>query len=389
MACRHVAPAGWSPRHAVTVSLDPAARQIAFEQFARHFSGALVMSPAGWAVVAAMAWSLAPRYALLAWFAAALVCWLGCLVLCLRARRGGFETTRHRRGLWAAAFLDGVGWGFVPVFLMGHDPTLDARLAAVLCGVVAVTVGVYLTSLTAMRLQIGGTWLGLGLAIVLGQGPHGSILFGLAVMHALTLVFLPGIADRVLDGIRLQEANARLAEQLRAHLVAVEEEAATDPLTGVLNRRALDRLLGRELERASAGKLGYSVLALDLDHFKTINDTHGHATGDAALRAFAERIRAGLRQTDHLARLGGEEFVVLLPGAALEQALEIAERLRLAVSEAPLLASPRVDVTVSVGVACRLDGETGPALLARADAAAYAAKRAGRDRVVTDGSSAV
>ncbi len=365
----------------MTDSLDTATRQIAFEQFARNFARALWMTPAGWLVVAGMAWGLAPSSSLVAWFGGALACWLVCLSQSQWSRRQGFNIGRHRSGAWASAFADGIGWGMVPLFLMGHDATLDARLAAVLCGVIAVTLGIYITAPIALRLQVTGTWVGFALGFALSRTPDWSIVFGLAVMHVLTLAFLPGITMRVVDGIRLQQANARLAEQLRVHLMAVEEEAATDPLTGVLNRRALDRLLERETERCEASGAITAVLALDIDHFKTVNDTHGHAMGDAALRAFAERIRSQLRQSDHLARLGGEEFVVLLPGAPRAKAIEIAERLRAAVADAPLVDAPRVAVTVSIGVAVRVPGETAPGLLARADAAAYGAKRAGRDRV--------
>lgn len=369
----------------MTDTLDVETRKIAFEQFARNFARALLMTPAGWLVVIGMAWGYAPSASLWTWLAGAVACWLLSMTLCWRAKRSGLTLETHRRSLWAAAFVDGVGWGLLPVFLMGLDAILDARLAAVLCGVVAVTVGVYITSLPAMRLQIGGTWLGLGLSVLLGGGPDGALLFGLVVMHVLALAFLPDIAARVVDGIRLQQANARLAEQLRSHLQIVEEEAATDPLTGVLNRRALDRLLARELDRCEMQGGMASVLALDLDHFKAINDTHGHSVGDDALRAVARRIRAQLRQSDHLARLGGEEFVVFLPGASLDKALEIAERLRACVAESPLVDEPRVAVTVSIGVAPFRPGDRGAELLARADAAAYAAKRAGRDRVVPAG----
>jgi diguanylate cyclase (GGDEF)-like protein len=329
-----------------------------------------------------MAWGLAPTSALVAWFIGALACWLVCVAQSQRSRRQGFDLGRHRRGAWVAAAVDGIGWGMVPMCLMGHDATLDARLAAVLCGVIAVTLGIYITAPIALRLQVAGTWIGFALGFAMGRGPDWSIVFGLAVMHVLTLAFLPGITERVVEGIRLQQANARLAEQLRVHLLAVEEEAATDPLTGVLNRRALDRLMQRETERCDATGAPSAVLALDLDHFKAINDTHGHAAGDAALRAFAQRIRGHLRQSDQLARLGGEEFIVLLPGAPLSKAMEIAERLRSAVAESPLVATPRVAVTVSIGVASRAAGETGPGLLARADEALYAAKHAGRNRVI-------
>lgn len=363
-------------------TLDATTRQIAFEQFARNFARALLMTPAGWLVVAGMAWGLAPKSAMVAWIAGALACWMLCVVQSQRSRRQGFDRGRHQRGALLAALVDGIGWGMVPMCLMGHDATLDARLAAVLCGVIAVTLGIYITAPVALRLQVAGTWVGFALGFALGRGPDWSIVFGLAVMHVLTLAFLPGITARVVDGIRLQQANARLAEQLRVHLQAVEEEAATDPLTGVMNRRALDRLMQRETERCDSSGVASAVLALDLDHFKAINDTHGHAVGDAALRAFAERIRGHLRQSDQLARLGGEEFIVLLPGAPLAKAMEIAERLRSAVADSPLVATPRVAVTVSIGVASRRSGETGPALLVRADEALYAAKHAGRDRVM-------
>ncbi|MCE2943243.1 MAG: diguanylate cyclase [Lysobacteraceae bacterium] len=363
-------------------ALETDTRQIAFEQFARNFARALLMTPGGWLVVMAMAWPYAPATSLWAWWAGALACWLPCLAQSVWSRRRGFDVDRHRHAAGAAAFLDGIGWGMVPLFLMGHDPTLDARLAAVLCGVIAVTLGIYITAPGALRLQVAGTWACLGLAVALGRGPDWSIVFGLAVMHVLTLAFLPGITARVVDGIRLQQANARLAEQLRVHLQAVEEEAATDPLTGVLNRRALDRLLAREIERCEVQGTMASLLALDLDHFKAINDAHGHAVGDDALRAFTQRIRGQLRQSDHLARLGGEEFIVLLPGASLEKASEVAERLRDCVADAPLLDAPRVAVTVSIGVAAFRPGDSGTELLARADAAAYEAKRSGRDRVV-------
>jgi diguanylate cyclase (GGDEF)-like protein len=366
----------------VTDTLEADTRQIAFEQFARNFARALLTTPVGWLVVLAMAWGLAPRASRWAWFGAALACWVLCIAQSQWSRRQGFDVARHRLSAWASAFLDGIGWGMVPLFLMGHDPTLDARLAAVLCGVVAVTLGIYITAPEALRLQVAGTWVGIVLSSLLGAGPDGAIVLGLAVMHVLALFFLPGITARVVDGIRLQQANARLAEQLRLHLLTVEEEAATDPLTGVLNRRALDRLLAREIERCEAQGGMVSVLALDLDHFKAVNDTHGHAVGDEALRAFARRIRGPLRQSDHLARLGGEEFIVLLPGAPVSNALEIAERLRASVAEAPLVDVPRVAVTVSIGVAAFRPGDRGTDLLARADTAAYAAKRSGRDRVV-------
>jgi diguanylate cyclase (GGDEF)-like protein/PAS domain S-box-containing protein len=174
-----------------------------------------------------------------------------------------------------------------------------------------------------------------------------------------------------------RDISARVAAEQ-----ALQAQARTDALTGLPNRREFNERLQRALQRARRSGLAVAVFALDLDHFKAINDTHGHAVGDEALRAFARRIRGPLRQSDHLARLGGEEFIVLLPGAPVSNALEIAERLRASVAEAPLVDVPRVAVTVSIGVAAFRPGDRGTDLLARADTAAYAAKRSGRDRVV-------
>ena len=123
------------------------------------------------------------------------------------------------------------------------------------------------------------------------------------------------------------------------------------------------------------------MLLLDIDHFKLVNDTHGHGAGDDTLRAFAQRVREHLRQGDTCARYGGEEFVVVLPGTTLVAALEVAERLRQGVADASLISVPLVRATVSIGAAQHLAGETVEQLLGRADAAVYAAKRGGRNQV--------
>ncbi|MBV8379198.1 MAG: GGDEF domain-containing protein [Paucibacter sp.] len=184
------------------------------------------------------------------------------------------------------------------------------------------------------------------------------------------------ISARIIEGIGLQIANAELAEQLRQALSFSRHQAATDALTGLSNRRVLDELL------ATTGDAPLALLMLDLDHFKEINDRHGHAAGDAVLREFAERVRSQLRPNDVCARWGGEEFVVLLPCATLAQACEVGERLRQVVAAAPL--ADRIEATVSIGAAASQPGETAEALLARADAAVYAAKNAGRNRVVSE-----
>ncbi|WP_422771914.1 diguanylate cyclase [Plantactinospora sp. WMMC1484] len=176
--------------------------------------------------------------------------------------------------------------------------------------------------------------------------------------------------------------------------VRVHEEAQrlslTDPLTGLWNYRYLTESVRREIERASRFGRMLSVLALDLDRFKQVNDTYGHAAGDAVLAEFAQRIRGTMREVDLAFRQGGEEFVVLLPETDARGAARVAERLGAAVRETPIAIRPRpgvvapiralVSVTVSIGVAVYPDhAASGPQLLVAADEALYAAKAAGRD----------
>jgi diguanylate cyclase (GGDEF)-like protein len=173
-------------------------------------------------------------------------------------------------------------------------------------------------------------------------------------------------------------------EQMRDRLV---ELADSDALTGLVTRRRLDQVLEREAEHACRTGLPYVVVVVDLDHFKSVNDTHGHAAGDAVLVAAARTMTDHLRAVDLLARHGGEEFVVLLPGLDLDAALPIAERMRSAIQgDVVMHGAARVAYTASFGLAAS-DAEQrhGPAdVLGRADRALYEAKRLGRNRVVTD-----
>ena len=159
--------------------------------------------------------------------------------------------------------------------------------------------------------------------------------------------------------------------------------ARTDALTGMLNRFALDEMAQRLFQQTSPHS--GAVLMIDIDHFKTINDRFGHAGGDRMLAALARGISQCLRADDVLGRVGGEEFLVLLPGTGIDDALTLAERLRTAVSGIQVTrdGEPQT-VTISVGVAVRQAEDKGPgALVRRADRALYAAKNAGRDQVAT------
>jgi diguanylate cyclase (GGDEF)-like protein len=172
-------------------------------------------------------------------------------------------------------------------------------------------------------------------------------------------------------------AQVRLREDLRGR-------SETDDLTGVANRRRFSRALEVECLRFSRNHSPLSVLMIDLDYFKTVNDQHGHLVGDTVLRIIAQLLLLSLRKTDLLARYGGEEFSVLLPETRLEGAKVIAERIRSAICEKPILAEGyEVTLSISVGVASHSDPqEPNPeVLLKRADLALYRAKALGRNRV--------
>jgi diguanylate cyclase (GGDEF)-like protein len=163
------------------------------------------------------------------------------------------------------------------------------------------------------------------------------------------------------------------------------ELATTDSLTAVYNRRTFKELAEPQLSRSRRAEMPVSLLMLDLDHFKRINDTYGHLGGDDVLKAFAALVRSCLRKEDLLARYGGEEFVVLLPSASQAQALSLGERIREGVAARSFDANGHlVRVTVSIGIASE-GGDTLPsleAMLGRADEALYQAKNEGRNRVV-------
>ncbi|MGE5648252.1 MAG: GGDEF domain-containing protein [Acidobacteriota bacterium] len=185
---------------------------------------------------------------------------------------------------------------------------------------------------------------------------------------------------RLRAGRRILELEAELV----AAREALREQATRDQLTSVWNRSAILEMLHHEASRAAREGTALAVIMADLDHFKLVNDRHGHPAGDAALREAARRMQACLRSYDRLGRYGGEEFLVVLPGFSKQRALQLAVRLRSAVAEAPVRAgSLLVTITVSLGVTATEAGQAAsPETLIRlADSALYRAKETGRDRV--------
>jgi len=179
---------------------------------------------------------------------------------------------------------------------------------------------------------------------------------------------------------RSAEDLSREIDRLRESLVHLEEVASQDRLTGAWNRRHFDGVVAAETSLARRRRAPLSLIILDLDHFKRINDTYGHPAGDTVLAGAVTAFRPVLRASDVLVRWGGEEFLVLSPATGLEGALHLAERLRAALEAATFPAAE--SITLSAGVAERLDEESVEAWVARADKALYLAKAGGRNRVV-------
>lgn len=229
----------------------------------------------------------------------------------------------------------------------GPDPVLDALRVHGAVGGAAAPVMIR-----------GRLWGGLGFV---GSDP--------SRLDAATAGRLGRFADLVATTIANAEERQRL-----------EDRAATDVLTGLANRATFDQRLQEELSRHGADDAGPCLVLFDADHFKRVNDTHGHLAGDRVLTAIADVLRGAARGGDLVARVGGEEFGWLMPGVDCEDARHAAERVRAAIAGADHGAAGRV--TVSAGVAGAEPGDTAGLLVRRADEALYAAKRAGRDRVM-------
>ncbi len=206
----------------------------------------------------------------------------------------------------------------------------------------------------------------------------------------IVAAFDNGAADYIRKPFNLAELLARVGHHLDLRFTRISLDAAiaeltiraeTDELTGIPNRRHVLEQVEREFARFRRNHCPFSVLTLDLDHFKQINDHYGHAAGDRVLRQVALTLQQQLRQVDGLGRLGGEEFLILLPETESEPALEVAERLRQAIADTRIpWQAHSLSVTISIGVATIQETDTGiDAVLMRSDNALYTAKARGRN----------
>jgi len=215
--------------------------------------------------------------------------------------------------------------------------------------------------------------------VIVGAGVTAATMFGVCVG-----VDPQGVVDdptRLISAITLLIAITAIISALMEGELEHRDRAVLDPLTGLLNRASLDARVREIEEQAHLTGGAVSVIILDLDAFKRVNDTYGHGRGDAVLRDAAYEIRKSLRSFELVYRIGGEEFLVLLPGVDRDAAVEIAERVRHAVEEAR---PAELDLTISAGVAADSGGDISyDELFRAADAALLEAKRAGRNRVET------
>jgi diguanylate cyclase (GGDEF)-like protein len=284
-----------------------------------------------------------------------------------------------------AALIAAVGPRVPRLALSGLGPLGVAMIAATMAN----TVGYSDAAVLYM-------WPAVWTAFFFGTGGTAFIVAWIGVCHAAALMALPQVqanADRWFDVVlavlvvagvvrTLARRNERLVDKL-------VDEARVDPLTGLLNRRGLEERMQAEISRAAREGTPLGAVALDLDHFKDVNDTHGHELGDRVLVWLGALLKEQARGVDVAARVGGEEFVVLLPRADHDAAATFAERVRRAVASAgPESGRGRMGLadslrlTVSAGVAAAEGVIDGHALLAAADQALYAAKHSGRNRTV-------
>jgi diguanylate cyclase (GGDEF)-like protein len=268
-------------------------------------------------------------------------------------------------------------------------PRLSRRVLAPLGPIGAVLVAVTLATTDGYTdTAVFYMWPALWMAHFYGRAGTIFIVAWIGLVHGVALMTMPSAmanVDRWIDvtgSVLVVAAVVRVLSARRDDLVErLTSEARIDPLTGLLNRRGFSDRIEVELARCRRQETPLSAIAIDIDHFKLVNDAHGHDVGDRVLAWLGATIREQVRGIDVAARLGGEEFVVVMPGAGAEAVFSASERIRLAVAAG----GAETAITVSAGVATH-DTPVDPTVLrAWADDALYAAKRAGRNRTAAAG----
>lgn len=277
------------------------------------------------------------------------LCWLTWLLACLDSARGVFLI------LYAPILLFG---------LFQLTPMVFARCAVL---VLVSFTGIHVWEWFNDELQKTGL-------VVLQV----SVLFVMLLWLSLFAGYVHAQRQRMRQRRYALQAHQ---ETLRGMMVQLEELASTDELTGLYNRRYFLRMADRELSRLQ-GEACHGLALIDLDHFKRINDNHGHSAGDQVLQAFAARAKECLRESDVLARYGGEEFVLFIPRCSERQLVECCERVREAFAQVVVRDVPDLALSLSAGMTLLHSGDNLDEALQRADQALYKAKRTGRNRCI-------
>jgi len=223
----------------------------------------------------------------------------------------------------------------------------------------------------------------LPILVIADMDDRGRILRGLD-LGVNDYIVRPIDRNELVARVRSQLRRKRYADSLRSDLQAAIELAAVDSLTGLNNRRYLETHLAALLDQAAHKGRALTLMMIDIDHFKSVNDTHGHDAGDEVLKHFAQRVKRVVRSADLICRLGGEEFVIVMPDTPLVIAAKVAERVRAAIQSEPFRIDRNgrvIPVTASIGIAERGRDANAEALLRRADRALYESKSGGRNRV--------
>lgn len=353
---------------------------------------AIYSSVLGVGLIVALQWTRAPATLLVAFVVLRFASLLHNHWLARRLLR---VQTLHQAGrlplrLLAGVAFAGVSWG-LPVWMIADVPFDGPDLVMVVLPLVA-TVLMLITATywgQSMVVFIAPMWLTIGARLAQESWAMAwPLLAGIAVLLAVVTIYGRQVHRQSCEGVAAELLSRRLSEDLQqantrleAALQQAMDLATRDPLTGLLNRRAMVERVDAEGARLARQGQSAAVLLLDLDHFKLVNDAHGHAVGDEALRQCARQMLSALRQDDLMARWGGEEFLAVLPGADRATALQAAQRMRAAVAATRLPSAPGLRPTVSIGWAIWSPPQSIDAAVAEADAGLYRAKSGGRDRV--------
>lgn len=332
-------------------------------------------------IVVVLLWPVTAPQALILWLGTMSSLTLLRLMMQQQYQRSGRSAELYRRwhrGYAGATFLAGCAWGSLATFMFPADSLLhQAYLALILGGICAGAVTAYAPIYSAFPLFVLPALGPYAIQISLSANEHGRVMALLVVLFALTLIRTANDSRRnVVDLLEAQMKNADLTR-------ALHHRATHDSLVNLVNHGEFNRRLRKLTTDNRRADDEYSLIFIDLDLFKEVNDTGGHAAGDKVLQAVAEIIRRNTRGVDTAARVGGDEFAAILEGCPKDRALEIAEQIRNDICNLRVEhEGAYYSVKASIGVSYGLVGEhTATSMLKAADAACYAAKEDGRNRV--------